>query len=876
MTFLPYNALIAGLCVLEISYKDRMTNENGNHSQIVVKTATDGVVGKLKEATDVVTSRMGTEISKVIDATRMIGRRLIIGAIDTIDTFADRPEDQHQTPTESVLQLGARTARGGIALAKKARIIDEVNIQKLPRLLEDDAKDLLFKAHIVDILTSRFGTMSSFQDLIAFISNITFSKGIPAEKLTRFFESERIVKLLLQKVFDEESSLYRSPNLLAFAGSTMGIASKVLRARGEKREKKKTDEKTRAELDKKLNKFKANYRPESKYTISEFIKRLKEKYSEYDLCPWLGSRMSFFIEMLRGYKLETMDGNQFTRITGIKHIKNMVNGAYVGRTKNHNLHEEFIRTNLVKFFHVLTREQIPCFLIEIEELSHFFKQLEKIRTRESGEGKMIDLIKRICIEEIQGCEDMSKGITLLIHKDMIAEVVTISDSKDIPGKMAEIIDEAIKVSSPHINTTNLLVNPDGIPERIASEYDRIFDKEGQITQRKYHAMLRSIFEYADADQQKVERLNAIKKRINAIFSKVNELLVDASIDTGIKMPQEVEDILKINEYSELVKIACTEKNKRKRYAARLKIELTWLTYRGSYMPRFAFVESDSRKVKAKMEATTEDIQVDKDEPVEVIKFIDNKSGDPEVIGEAPATEGKVVKEGIVDIGELKLIPAKFAGQNCYLLHNGDNNSERGYINPKTLRSMVINRIRERSISFEEIQDMIRMTFVVDNMEELKALKESINTSHASLGRLVEVEDTYLESSENGTHGIDYNGSKSKKYRTLKYVSYVPISGEDQIYVVQFEIRVLLLEDAIKEKSRHHEIGHKAYEKRRILACIPILMPKEIFPELYEEEKDPDDIFEEVVTRVRQTLSSTASSESEEPKTLPEPSLPAFL
>ncbi|MDP2642257.1 MAG: hypothetical protein Q8P62_00245 [Candidatus Peregrinibacteria bacterium] len=863
-----------------------MTNENGNKGTIDSKTIADGVVGRFKGATDVVTSGIGTEISKAVDATRMGGRRLIMGTIDRIDTFADRPEGQQQTLTESILQLGAKTAREGIALAKKARIIDAVNIQKLPRLLEDDEEDILFKAHIVDVLTAGFGTMSTFQDLITFVSNISFNKGIPAEKLTRFFESERILKLLLQKVFDEESLSYRSPNILALVGSTMGIASKALRARGEKREKKKTDEKTRIELDKKLNKFKENYKPESKYTVSEFIKRLKEKYSEYDLCPWLESRMPFFMEMLRGYKSETMEGRSFKRITGIKHIKNMVNSSYIGRTKNHNLHEEFIRTNLVKFFHVLTPQQIgapwknidqmPCFLIEIEELSSFFKQLERVKTRETGEGQMIDAIKRICIEEIQGSADMSKGITLLIHKDMTAEVVTISDPKDVPGKMAEIIDEAIKVSSPHINTKNLLVNPEGIPERIASEYDRIFDGEGQINQRKYNAMLRSIFEHIDEDQQKGERLDAIKKRIDVIFHKVNELLVDASIDTGTKIPHEIEEILEINEYSELVKIACTEKDKRKRYAARLKIELTWLTYRGSYMPRFAFVESDSRKVKAKMEATPEDIQVDRDEPVKVIKFIDNKTGDPEIIGEESAAEEKVVEEGMVDLGELKLIPAKFAGQNCYLLHNGDSKSDNGYINPKTLRSMVINRIRERSMAFEEITDMIRMTFVVEDMDELKALKEGINTSHASLGRLIAVEDTYTEDSENGTHGIDYNESKSKKYRTLKYVSYIPISGEEKIYVVQFEIRVLLLEDAIREKSRHHEIGHKAYEKRRILACIPILMPKEIFPELYEEETDPDDIFEEVVTRVRQTLFSTVSSESPTPRTLPTPSLPASL
>jgi len=155
---------------------------------------------------------------------------------------------------------------------------------------------------------------------------------------------------------------------------------------------------------------------------------------------------------------------------------------------------------------------------------------------------------------------------------------------------------------------------------------------------------------------------------------------------------------------------------------------------------------------------------------------------------------------------------------------------------------------------EEVTDMIRMTLVVKTMDELKRLKENIEVTLGG-GRLIKWEDTYTE--ENGLENVHHNESKAKRYRTLKAVFYVPIFDGLKPYIVQFEMMIKLLEDAIKEKSEYNDIGHKAYERKRNAACVSILTPKAIFPELYEEEQDPDDLSGEVVVRVRRALSTVA-------------------
>ncbi len=834
------------------------------HSNYSVQTEGDDLRPNFQE----ITALASDIAADLIGALRIAGRKFVLRTVDTVDRFADKKEAPH-TVTGSIGQMAAQEARRAIELAKELKMIDKINITKLPRLLDDDEKDFQLKADTVDILDSRMGIISPFYDLIVFISNRGFDQRVDPARLTKFFESEKILRLLLNQVFSEENSRYRGPNVLAVAGSMIGAVSEKLRSIANKTNKIQIDDKTKEDLDRKLNKFKEKYKPESKYTVSAFVGKLKALYQDYDLVPWLEEQIPFFIEMLRGYKIETAeDGSELKKVTGIQHIKNMVHGAYEDKTKTQNLHEEFIRTHMGRFFITIRQaeimrtrvntKEIPCFLIDTQELTKFFRKLKKVKTREIGEGQMIDMIIRICLEETQKHGNTQNGITIMVHNDTTAETFTIKDTKDIQGQITGIIDEAINVSSPHINTQNLLVNPEGNPERIISEHERIFNQNGEINQRAYNAMLRSIFEHKEEDQEKPERMEVIRSRIGELFNEVNEILKDIFGETEITIPKEIEDILGVNDYSELINVSLKEKDKRKRYAARLKIELTWLTYRASHMPRFVFKDSDAQKIQLKMEATQEDIQIDDDCEVKIIKFVDCKDKDPQIIQDKVDVDELDYDDGAIRIGELKLIPAQFAGQDCYLLHNGNDKTPKGYINLKSLRSLVINRIRARSTTLEEISDMARMTFVVKGMEQLKDLKEAISTTHASLGRLIEVEDTYTETQENGVQFTGENESKSKAYRTLKYVSYVPIFNDEKLYIVQFEMRVILLEDAIKEKSEYHEIGHKAYESRRGLACIPIIAPKSIFPELYEEEKDPDDLSDEVNIRVKRALTSTAS------------------
>jgi|GEM_PF-3354938 len=818
-----------------------------------------------------------------VDNLRKKGRGFTLGAVDAIDTFAHKEYGTHEakTPTETLRHHAAVGARKAIELAKQYRLIDPANIQKLPKLIEDEEEDMNLKAQIVDHLNSGMGTMATFYDVIVFTSNICFNKGITQANLTRFFESERVLKLLLQNVFEEEDSAFRSPNGLAFVGSLVGAISSSLKPGKVKSETKEIDEETQKDIEQKMKTFRDTYNPESKYTVSVFITRLKEKYEDYDLNPWLEEQMPFFIEMLRGYRpVRNADGEKVKKITGTQHVKNMVHGAYREKTKDQNLHEEFIKTHIKDFFHVIGKETLiepwknqshgPCFMIDIVALTHFFRRLKELRTRETGEGQMIDLITKICSEETKKYGSYSNGLTLLVHKDTTAEVITITDPKDIDGTITDVVDQAIKVSSPHINNQHLLVSPEGIPERIIREYETMFDEAGELKPREYNRMLKNIFEHREEDVSRGERIDVIKRRISELFSEVNHTLNDIFTHSGVKIPKQIQDVIEIDDYSELIYIARTGKDKRQRYAARLKMELTWLTYRCSYTPRFVFRENDSRRVKAKMEGTPDDIQVDDNDPIRIVKFLDHEDVQTELMEEGLPESRDIPDEKAIRIGEIKLIPAKIGGQNCYLLHNGNEKTPRDYINLKSLSSVVLNRIRERNMIPEEVTDMIRMAAAVDTIEELMALKENIGRNS---GGLIKWEDTYTEG--DGLAHVNPNESKSRKYRTLRAVFFVPVFDGDRTYLVPFEMIIKLLEDVIKEKSEYNEIGHRAYEQRRRLACIPIIAPKNIFPELYEEEQDPHDLSGDVKVKVKQVL-NTVSSESLGPRNFPKPSLPDSL
>jgi hypothetical protein len=673
-------------------------------------------------------------------------------------------------------------------------------------------------------------------------------------------------------------------NLRAFKKKTEKTTQEVV-------QKKEIDEETRKKLERKIKTFKDEYKPDDSYKFTDFITALKNDFSEYDLTQWLEEKTPFFIEMLRGFRIEKgPDGTEMKKITGIQHIENMVKNAYEEKTKKHNSHEEFAKTNLGKFFHLINPEQMvtpwkevrgkPCFMIDMDELNEFFEELKTLETKETGEGQLIAILIKICRDEISKQGDMKNGITIMIKKGNTAEITTISNAEDINGKIAGIINQAIKVSSPHVNTQNLLVNPEGTPEKILREHETIFDKDGKIKQREYNALLRSIFEHREEDKPSGERMDAIKKRIVSLFKETNATLEYVLTSASVEMPKEVEDIFEINEYSELIKIATTEKDKRKKYVARLKIEIAWLIYRCFYSPRFVFRKSDARNVKAKIQATEDDIQIDNSREIRVVKFIDHSDGNPEILDEDKINEHTLPQD--TETGEIRLIPAKFSGQSCYLLYSGDSLQEGGqknqqeYISLKSLRSMVIKKIIDKQTNPEDITDMIRMTFVVNNMDELKQLKNNLEINHSQGGRLIKWEDTYTDTREHGMSNLRQNNNKSKKYKTLTATSYVPIFGDDKIYVVKLEMRVLLLEDAVKERSNYNEIGHKAYEERRSIECAPTMTPIEIFPEKYSKEKHPDSYSGRTTIRIIRTPANKVSSASQEKETSPSPSLPASL
>lgn len=938
------------------------------------KQAPETTLGEyLRKEAKVAVATAGMRAARFIDASRVAGRDMILEAMDQIDSYAKNGESQDPINVPSVLKemtrklrhgiipeeelhglvtAGAKVLRKGVRQAKELKGIDPANIQKLPKLLDDEEEDMQLKSHIVDNLISPMGSMSTFYDLIVFISNICLNQGISGTKLTAFFESKRILKLLLQKVFDDEYSGYRATNMMAMTGSVSRAASGTFRSleklvdkkeldektrkeleqklqrfqemvkyndkraiasfvgrlriqyvrydinpwieeriptlalssNGSRNGKKQIDEETRQDLHKKLEKFKKTYDPTSEYTVGEFVKRLKAKYRDYDLKPWWEENMPFLIEMLRGYRMEIQDNGERKRVvTGDEHVKDMVQGAYENKTRENNVHEAYIRTHLREFLYDMSPmpviepkskdDKMAIFMIDIKELSKFFTSLQDVATAEVGEGQIINMIARICSTEISRHGRAGNGIIIHVNYDKgKREIVRINNPEDIDTKMAEMIDQVIKVSSPHINDQNLLVNPKGIPEKIQREYDKIFDGHGNLKEQEYIALLRSIFEHRTVGEKK-ERIDTIKRQLETQFKDVNKILQNHFRRAGVKPAKELEEILGINEYSEIMKIAQTEKDHRRRYVARLKWEIFEIVYRSSYNPRFTFRKDDAERIKAKMEATSEDLQLKLD-ALKTLRFIDHQSGEIKLLGEITTIEAKNVCPQNASIGEIKLIPATFAGQDCYLLQGDGGKDSREYINLKTLESIVTKLILDRKTDPDEVTDLIRMTFVVNDLDELKRLKHDMEIGIAPGVRLIKWEDTYTEDRDRGMKHLGKNPNKSKKYKTLRAVCYIPVSSGDKPYIVKFEIRVLLLSDAIKEKSQYNETGHTKYERKRSTNSIPVLGPEELFPEYYEkEEKDPNDLSKTVNTRVKQVFASTASSEPQARETHANPSLP---
>lgn len=796
---------------------------------------------------------------------------------DKIEAIIKNGEETEYPPTKNPIKYIrnatkraiCRTVKFSRDTGRNLRWINKINIHAAPVLLDEHSEDLMLKSDIVDDLESRIGVAAPFIEEIERIGKACFDRGIPAERLIAFLESKDVLNFLINVVL--EKSRYRGSNLESMIVSAIdALIYRLENFADKKRRKRKVNQETETNLMKKLKYFQANYDPRSKkYTISRFIKELETQYAGYDIISWIKKHKALFIELIRG-RAEEKYNEDNPPPDETRHVANIVNDVYQARGQLEPA--KFIESNFDRFFSEYNSADVqnaPAFLrkiagikdqeyqticvIDLDELKLFFdEKLQKLQNHNLNllqlRGELIDA----CSRKINGI-NLLPAVLIFSNQSGVSEICSDSDKNILIEAVTGKIRETCQFVSSHVDVKNLLFDPIGIPPEMEKNYEEWFDDDRELNQTAYRRYLRGIFGHTTVTREgetKDEQFNRLKIRATAIFEQVNEYLVSVSAGLGIP-PITVDSVQEVNDYAELVKIVCTTKDPRERFAARRKIELAALMYTCMITPRYVYREYEAKATKAALEHSSRGIDYQSDRH-DAVWFVDNPDAQPAKV----ELKDLVKLPDKTPVQQISLIPVKFGGEiKCHLTPTSADD-EFEYMAQKSLFSMLTNLLNEDNKRAKDMTDILRMTFVVDSIEDLAALQKYLETNYISFGRSLKRENRYGKLVDvSSTVATAENGAKSQDYHTLRYVVDISVPDENdrtKTYAVPEEMRILLIEDLIKERSAHHPASHKRYEERRLQQVIKRkLAPEIIFPEFYKQVgPDPDDVFKATDTTIK--------------------------
>lgn len=772
-------------------------------------------------------------------------------------------EIKPRTRIERMIRPGVRSAIiGCLEFGRKVRIFDKISTAKLPSLLDDEDEDHRFKADVVAELDSRIGVSSPFVDELEHITRNCFDRGIPPERLIEFLESQEILNMLIDEVLNLHHSRFRSNSLMALVSTAFDSAFHKLNDIAQRNRKLPVTPDIEDKLVQYLDYFRANYDPRDiNHTVASFVRQLQEEFPEIDILSWLKKHKSILIEMLRGNK----DGDKEAN----RHIANIVREGYEGRGKQNP--EQFIRLNVPLFLQYDSEadtsngDQQPAYLnramekagvskqafftIDIAELQYVFDDiLPRIQTKTLGMAHLQRKLIDIAVSEVR---KRSNHTTVLIVKNGNEhDILQLQNTENLCLRVGDIIRENTIIISSHVDVVNLLADPENIPPEIRQNYLEWFDGAGNLRTGDYHKYLRRIFGVAPKSEEGVkETFDAVKKRAAKVLEQVNFYLDSIGEDMGFPSMVISETVRECNDYATLVKLANTAQTKEERFAARRKIELAILIYSCLQTPRMVYRDRDGEEIKRTLEISG-DLRISEEStPLREVEFVETDDGQVYLCDRLDGTITTDVQTE--EIKAFELIPARFAGTNCFLLPTIPKTEEtpieqKEYLGKKTLYSMVTKLLHRDQMRAKDVTDLLRMTFVVDSIKDLELLREYIETHYISFGRTLRREDRYGDFIRVSTTHVG-SVAKSAEYRSLRYVVDVPVwDGQaEHVYFAPLEIRILLTEDAAKEKSENHHASHKNYEKRRLIKVMERLAPPEICPQLYKTVgPDPNDAFKQ--------------------------------
>lgn len=759
----------------------------------------------------------------------------------------------------------------GRSIAQRLHLIGPAVSHRIPRLIDDfdDNADLV-RAHL-KTLKAPTNARQPFSNQISNVAISCFHDEIPAERLIEFFESNEVLSLLVKNQIELAHRRFSPADITAAVIEALDSMGEKFISASSVIMKKEVDTETEQGIKQDIEKFSKGYSPgDPERTIGRCIEELIEKYPDYRVEKWILENVIIFVNIVRNRISEKCDAIE--EKDRHRHIANVVYGIYEreGRTDPARFIRIFIRT-------FLKMEKGGILYINLEKLGEVADQrLARIQSKQFSLEQLKAIMISACVEEASKMPISCKKIVIEDSNGVIREE-DFSDKEELMDAIRKCVSDNTPILSPLVHPENLLIDPESCSPEIERNYMEWFSGKKKERVFYYRAYMRQIFTKRSKERKRKERFSVIERRVSEILANVNNYLDYMAEKLEYPTIMLSEKVRGINDFRQLAKIAYDEDqrySKIDRFEARRKIELAKFLYKCQTTDNLVYRNHAAREIQAKLEAQhLGNLQVDRESPLREIKYFDM----PPVEDAEDVLEGAAVIHDFTrddEQGELserkkilKLIPANFNGHRCWLLppvEEEEAGKSREYIGKKKFFGMLTKVIHD-NVQPDEITDLNRMTFVVDDINQMLALHENIERYYSSFGRALKVENKYGTLIDVKSLNIRGNDTSSENYKALRYVATIEIpdaTGKNDVGT-NLEIRILLTEDCVSERSVHAKTSHQKYDYKRSRRVAERLIPKEIYGEIFYEEHEehilPLSVFRQQKLKGSKTISKIYQS-----------------
>ena len=734
-------------------------------------------------------------------------------------------------------------------------ILEEIRLsQEVYKSNSSSIKDKEFISSVISHICSDFSNEASMQQLFTLIVARANAKKFDVNSLIEFLKNENIIEILLNRALFFSNEGYFENG------------------------KKVVDNEIQEEINKFLNHFSEKYDPAyPKYTLISTIQKLKNRYLKYDILSFLWKEYpKHVLRCLIKSRIDYVVDNLYIEIAQ----QRLENRDDDNKTKL----EDIISSYFPKIFFYSETPKNQCFVLKLDELNKLFGDtISKIYKNQKNINfaEFRNVLLKMILKVIKNNPEV---ITLKITNvsgimPMVIEFV----QEDAENVFTELIQQNTKT----IQVDNELIDSLSDPTRINASIEELGEKfiiEGEIDNEKYedyllrhhnvyrfdidveikaikekilkvveHCDLKDLEEEAlslisklqnkislikenDETNCNLNKVNLIKERLKGLFTDAENLFHYLSNQLNIESITKSERVKNCFDFGELVQIALFGEDEVERFEARRKLAITLRMERITKGPYYVFKERNANSIQKIID---DHCVYNPENPISVhfydhpekglsqIQFVD---GIRRIIPITTAEEKSFTSADANTEKTIKLFPCNFNGVECFILPAGER--EKGDI----IRIKSLNAITIKELRHKKAHDLLAMSLVVNTQAQLEQIVSAIESKFLAYGRVISIKNNLGDVVEIKTKNASYNSSSSSEYRSVKYVVEMSIY-DDQIQrevITTLEIRILLLEDLIKEKSDFHHASHKIYESRRLSSVIKSLAPEEIYKDLYEE------------------------------------------